>query len=62
MKPSFFRKLNVVITRAKEQFILLGNKEIIKTDELYSNLIEECEEINIEKEVVKKKDRGAIQE
>ena len=57
-KNGIDRKLNVVITRAKEQFILLGNKEIIKTDELYSNLIEECEEINIEKEVVKKKDRG----
>ncbi len=41
------RKLNVVITRAKEHFIILGNKEIISTNDLYSKLIEECLEVRI---------------
>lgn len=33
------RKLNVAITRAREQLIILGNKEIMLENELYRNLI-----------------------
>ena len=40
------RKLNVVITRAKEQFILLGNEDIISTDVLYSKLVRACLKID----------------
>jgi DNA replication ATP-dependent helicase Dna2 len=36
------RKLNVAITRAKEQFILLGNKEILSKNDVYSTLINTC--------------------
>jgi DNA replication ATP-dependent helicase Dna2 len=41
------RKLNVAVTRAKQQFILLGNKTILHQNGLYRRLIEMCEEINI---------------
>lgn len=41
------RKLNVAVTRAKQQFILLGNKTILLQNGLYRRLIEKCEEINI---------------
>ena len=36
------RKLNVAITRAREQLILIGNKEILEKDEGYSQLISHC--------------------
>jgi DNA replication ATP-dependent helicase Dna2 len=34
------RKLNVAVTRARQQFILIGAEEIIKTQPAYSMLIE----------------------
>jgi DNA replication ATP-dependent helicase Dna2 len=34
------RKLNVAISRAKEQFILLGNKEILEMSQHYKKTIE----------------------
>ena len=46
-KNGIDRKLNVVITRAKEQFILLGNEDIISTDELYSKLVSACSICNL---------------
>ena len=36
------RKLNVAITRAREQLILVGNKEILEKDEGYRQLIAHC--------------------
>jgi DNA replication ATP-dependent helicase Dna2 len=40
-KDGLDRKLNVVITRAKEHFIWTGIQEIIKTNTIYSSLMEE---------------------
>ena len=34
------RKLNVAITRARKQFILIGNDKLLRQDELYNSLIE----------------------
>lgn len=39
------RKLNVAISRAKEQFILLGNKEVLSNSVHYKNVIEKMQEI-----------------
>jgi len=36
------RKLNVALTRAREQIIILGNDKILKTNEIYRKLIESC--------------------
>ncbi len=36
------RKLNVAITRAKEQLILIGNAEILSNDPVYASLINAC--------------------
>lgn len=36
------RKLNVAITRAREQLILIGNKEILEKDDSYKELISHC--------------------
>jgi len=36
------RKLNVAITRAREQLIILGNKEILEKDPSYKELIDCC--------------------
>ncbi len=38
------RKLNVAITRARKQLFVLGNKELLKTNSVYSRLIEYAEE------------------
>lgn len=38
------RKLNVALTRAREQAILLGNKHLLRQNEVYSALIEWCGE------------------
>lgn len=40
------RKLNVAISRAKEQLIILGNEEILKTSPIYSKLIRIIKENN----------------
>lgn len=40
-------KLNVVITRAKEHFIILGNEEILGSKSLYGQLINESYRIEI---------------
>lgn len=40
------RKLNVAITRAKEQFILLGNKNFLNQNVIYKRLIELIERYN----------------
>jgi len=42
------RKLNVVVSRAREQLILLGNKTILNQNGLYKRLMETCVEINYE--------------
>lgn len=39
------RKLNVAITRAREQLILVGNKEILESSEIYGKLIGEAVEM-----------------
>lgn len=36
------RKLNVALTRAKEQIIILGNEPILKTNLVYANLLDTC--------------------
>ena len=36
------RKLNVAITRAREQLIILGNRKILENDPSYKELIEHC--------------------
>lgn len=46
-KQGLDRKLNVVITRAKEQFILLGNPKILSSNETYKKLIEVCYTLNL---------------
>lgn len=38
------RKLNVVITRARHQFIILGNRDMLTGDAMYNNLIEFIEQ------------------
>jgi DNA replication ATP-dependent helicase Dna2 len=45
------RKLNVALTRAREQMILLGNIELLKTDLVYKALIEYCKEKNVYTEI-----------
>jgi len=40
------RKLNVAISRAKKQFILLGNKELLSQKTVYKNLIQLLEEVD----------------
>jgi DNA replication ATP-dependent helicase Dna2 len=37
------RKMNVAITRAKEQIILIGNKNLLSKNETYRKLIEHYE-------------------
>jgi len=39
-KEGIDRKLNVAMTRAREQLIVLGNRDILSTNETYQNLIE----------------------
>lgn len=41
------RKLNVALTRCKEQIIIIGNKAVIDTNETYAELIEEYKPVNI---------------
>ena len=36
------RKLNVAITRARKQFIMLGNEQLLSQNVLYSQLIDFC--------------------
>jgi DNA replication ATP-dependent helicase Dna2 len=36
------RKLNVALTRAKEQIVLIGNKEVLSQNSIYLKLIESC--------------------
>ena len=40
------RKLNVALTRAKEHIILIGNKALLSTNEVYSQLILHYEQPN----------------
>jgi DNA replication ATP-dependent helicase Dna2 len=42
------RKLNVALTRAKEQIIIIGNDEILQSNEVYSALIKSCYRIDNE--------------
>jgi DNA replication ATP-dependent helicase Dna2 len=41
-KEGVDRKLNVALTRAKEQIIILGNREILSNNETYTKLIDVC--------------------
>lgn len=43
------RKLNVVLTRAKEQFIIVGNEKILSSSESYQKVLSKCN-FGIEKE------------
>ncbi len=45
------RKLNVALTRAREQMILLGNVDLLKTDTVYAALIGYCREKKVMEEV-----------
>jgi DNA replication ATP-dependent helicase Dna2 len=36
------RKLNVALTRAKEQIILIGNEDILSKNTVYKTLLESC--------------------
>jgi DNA replication ATP-dependent helicase Dna2 len=36
------RKLNVALTRAKEQIIILGDKNTLSSDIFYKNVIDKC--------------------
>jgi len=38
------RKLNVAVTRARKQFILVGNKALLECNSLYSLLVKKCAE------------------
>ena len=40
------RKLNVALTRAKEQIVIIGNDEILQSNEVYSALIKSCYRID----------------
>lgn len=40
------RKLNVALTRAREQIIVMGNKELLSRHEVYRNLLNYCGEID----------------
>lgn len=42
------RKLNVALTRAKEQLILIGNEKILSVNPVYRELIASCETIELE--------------
>lgn len=39
------RKLNVAVTRAREQLIIVGNKEILLSSEIYEKLLEQTVEV-----------------
>lgn len=41
------RKLNVAFTRAREQFILIGNEEILRRNKVYADLIDRCYRLEI---------------
>jgi len=41
------RKLNVAITRARKQFILVGAEEILERNTLYAELIQSCQRIQL---------------
>ena len=41
------RKLNVALTRAKEQIIIIGNKEILSSNNTYAQLINSCHLIDL---------------
>ena len=36
------RKLNVALTRAREQVVLIGNREILQENEVYAALLDQC--------------------
>ena len=36
------RKLNVMVSRSRERFILLGEKEALRGSEFYSELLDKC--------------------
>lgn len=42
------RKLNVALTRAKEQIIILGNREILSDDATYKKLIESYHKVSLD--------------
>jgi len=44
-KDGLDRKLNVVITRAKEQFILVGNEEILSGNATYKQIIDQSTKV-----------------
>jgi DNA replication ATP-dependent helicase Dna2 len=46
-KEGVDRKLNVAVTRAREQLIVIGNREILEGNETYQSLINSAFEWNV---------------
>jgi DNA replication ATP-dependent helicase Dna2 len=52
------RKLNVALTRAREQIVILGNQKLLETAPLYKNLIASCTTGGSRKRFFIKKEEG----
>lgn len=42
------RKLNVAMTRARTQIVILGNEQLLSTNEVYRSLIDACHRLDVE--------------
>jgi len=58
------RKLNVALTRAKEQIVVLGNQKMLEAQTRYKNLIKRCDRIDYDKliEIYQSLDKFTLQE
>ena len=44
------RKLNVAITRAREQFIVVGVEQVLRMDNLYHALLDGCVRLDVQED------------